>query len=370
MGTIGSVSALLLLDRVNLVSMISLLEAFLVLYCAFAFFWARSKNIPTIIAIQITIVLYFGLSLLYAVVYRGANILDFLMIYKSFFYLFLLTFLANKKLMEGKHILTFYNVLLAVFFFKYLAVVAFGITARPVVYDENNFELTLLYALYIVRYSITKDKYLPFLVLVGIITIISLSRSSLVMYAVLAMYVFYDSFKKTWVFILPVAMAVMAFGIYYIFSERSSSLEEIDRYRFMLLFLDEVKDWSVLQWFVGAERITPLSYTTCGLMSTWTTLFSYSGDGTCYSVILHSFLFRVILDHGIIGLIFIIYAVNQLLIKSGVEKLHALVFIAIVVLNGLSVSSFNNLFFAISMVFLMTTTRNKIKKSPLALSVN
>lgn len=331
----------------------------LIIYCGGAYLWAKSKRIPQIIIIRWTIALYFVLSLIYAVILNGANILDFLMIYKCFIYIYLLSFLTNKRLMEGRHILIFYNVLLAVFFVKYLLIVALGIGTRPVVYEENNFELMLLYALYLVRFSITKEKYMSYLILIGAITLISLSRSSLIMYSVLVIYIFYISFKKTWVFILPFAVMAMGAVIIYIFSQRSSSLEDIDRYRFMLVFWGEVKDWSILQWLVGAERITPLSYVACDAMSFWQSLFSFSGDGTCYSVILHSFLLRVILDHGLLGLIFMIYSAYQLLAKSNVDKWHIRVFVAIVILNGLSVSSFNNLFFALSMVFLMTTNRYK-----------
>jgi hypothetical protein len=84
-------------------------------------------------------------------------------------------------------------------------------------------------------------------------------------------------------------------------------------------------------------------------------LFSRSGNGTCYSVVFHSFLLRAIFDHGILGLVFIIFSAYKLLVVSGVRKGAAVVFVAIVIINGLSVSSFNNLFYAVSTVFLMAT---------------
>lgn len=354
---LGLVSLFLLMGKDRTGPILNSLEGLFIVYCGGAYLWATSNKIPSIIAIRWSIAIYFLLSLAYAVGYLGANILDFLMIYKSFVYLYLLSFLADKRLMTAKLVLKFYDLLLILFFVKYLVIVGLGISTRPVVYEENNFELMLLYALYLVRYSITKEKYMLYLIVVGMITLISLSRSSLGTYSVLALYVCYNSFKRTWVFILPVAFMVLSAVIIYVFAQRSSSLEDIDRYRFMLVFWGEVKDWNVLQWLVGAERITPLSFAACDTMSFWNGLFSYSGDGTCYSVILHSFLLRVILDHGILGLIFIVYATYQLMEKSNVNKLHIIVFLAIVILNGLSVSSFNNLFFALSMVFLMTTNR-------------
>lgn len=354
----GLASLALLMKKEDTGLIMNMLEGLLVIYCGGTFLWAKAENrLDSIVVIRWLIAIYMLISCIYAVGYLEANILDFLMIYKSFFYLYLLSFLVDKRLMEGRHILLFFNVLLGIFLVKYIASIVLNVTDRPVVYEENNFELMLLYALYLVRYSMTKEKYLHYLALVGLITLVSLSRSSLVMFSALAMYVIYNSYKKTWVFIVPFALAIFGILIYYIFSQRSSSIEEIDRYRFLLVFLGEVKDWNMWQWFVGGERITRLSYLGCDAMKDYRNLFSFSGDGTCYSVILHSFLMRVILDHGLLGLVFIIYCTYQYLIKSGVSKLHILVFLGIVILNGVSVSSFNNLFFALSMVFLMTTNR-------------
>jgi hypothetical protein len=340
MGGMGIISLALLLVRKQADPMLTGLESLLVVYCGAAFLWARSKRIDSVMILQGSLALYLICSWLYAVVYRQANVLDFLMIYKSFVYLFLLTFLTDKRLMTARSVVNFYTI----------------------VYEENNFELMLLYALFLVRYSITSERYLLIMAVLAVITLLSLSRSSLLMYSVLVLYVFIKSFPKTWVFMVPVASVILGLAIYYIFSQRSGSLEEIDRYKFMLVFWSEVKGWNAWQWLAGNERITPLSYYSCADMSYFKRLFSYSGDGTCYSVVLHSFLLRVILDHGLLGLVFIIYATWLMLRKSGMQKDAILVFIAIVVINGLSVSSFNNLFFAISMVFLMTTNVTMLKR--------
>ena len=374
---LGLLSLIALMRKEDTGLMLNGLEGLLMVYCGGAFLWAKSERIDSVIVIRWLIAIYTLLSGLYAVWYINANLLDFLMIYKSFFYLFLLSFLVGKKLMEGKHVLLFFNIFLCIFLVKYLLSIVLEVTDRPVVYEENNFELMLLYALYLLRYSVTKEKHLQYLALIGIITLLSLSRSSLVMFSVLVVFVVYSSYKKTWVFIVPFATIVLSSVIFYVFSKRSGSIEEIDRYRFMLVFLDEVKDWNFLQWIVGGERITRLSYAGCDAMKDYRNLFSFSGDGTCYSVILHSFLLRVILDHGLLGLIFIVYSTYLFLVKSGVSTSHTLVFLGIVILNGLSVSSFNNLFFAISMVFLMTTNRfrsdlgvRKVIRLPWALPMN
>jgi hypothetical protein len=332
------------------------LEGTFMSYAFLAYWWTkRSEAITGILVIRWLSFLYVVLSYIYAVDFHNANVFDFLKIYKAFVYLFFLTFLTNKKLMTFTGANRLIVILFSLFLLKYILMIGTGRSFRPIVYMENNFELMFLYALYLIRYSVTKEKYLLLLGLVGLITILSLSRSSLLMYSVLVLFVIYDSFKRTRVFIIPGAAIILGSVAFYIFSQRSSSLEQVDRYRFMLVWWSNVNNWNFFQWLVGAERITALSPDSCSYMNYFKMMFSYKQDGTCYSVVLHSFIFRVLFDHGILGFAALMYSVYLLLIKSRVRKDITLVFIAIVLINGVSVSSFNNLFFAISMVFLMTT---------------
>ena len=352
---LGLISFSLLMKKHDADFTVSVLEGVLMLYALAAYLWTKNYVVTSVVALRWSCFFYVVFSLIYAVSYKGANILDFLLIYKSFIYLFFLTFLTNKKLMSYRSVNRLSMALFGIFTLKYFLMIVLGLDFRPILYMENNFELMLLYSLYLVRYSVTKKNYLFLLGLVGLITVLSLSRSSLLMYSVLVLFVIHDSFKKTRVFIIPGAMLVLGGIVYYIFTQRSSSLEDIDRYRFMLIWWTNVQDWNFLQWLVGAERITPLNGYSCGMMNYFKIMFSFSGDGSCYSVVLHSFIFRALYDHGVLGFLFIILATYLLLIKSKVRKDISIVFLIIVFINGLSVSSFNNLFFAISMVFLMST---------------
>ena len=352
---LGLISFSLLMKKHDADFTVSVLEGVLMLYALAAYLWTKNYVVTSVVALRWSCFFYVVFSLIYAVSYKGANILDFLLIYKSFIYLFFLTFLTNKKLMSYRSVNRLSMALFGIFTLKYFLMIVLGLDFRPILYMENNFELMLLYSLYLVRYSVTKKNYLFLLGLVGLITVLSLSRSSLLMYSVLVLFVIHDSFKKTRVFIIPGAMLVLGGIVYYIFNQRSSSLEDIDRYRFMLIWWTNVQDWNFLQWLVGAERITPLNGYSCGMMNYFKIMFSFSGDGSCYSVVLHSFIFRALYDHGVLGFLFIILATYLLLIKSKVRKDISIVFLIIVFINGLSVSSFNNLFFAISMVFLMST---------------
>jgi hypothetical protein len=333
------------------------LEAVFLSYSSLALWWAkRNEFVLSIAFIRWGCLIYLGLSYIYAVDMKGADLQDFLLIYKSFVYLFFLSLLAGKKLMtyEGTNKLLF--ILLGLFFVKYVAMIAVKGEDRPILYMENNFELMLLYALFLVRYTVTKKNALLVLGFVGLITILSLSRSSLLMYSVLVLFVFYNSYEKIRVFIIPAAILLLGGVILFIFSQRDSSIEDIDRFKFMMVWWSQVKDWNLFEWLFGAPRITNLSAPACRFFYLWhDTLFSRSGNGTCYSVVFHSFLLRAIFDHGILGLVFIIFAAYKILVVSGVRKGVAVVFVSIVIINGLSVSSFNNLFYAVSTVFLMAT---------------
>jgi hypothetical protein len=341
------------------------LEGTFMSYAAFAFWWTkRTEPMTGVIIIRWLTFLYIVLSYIYAIGFNNANVFDFLKIYKAFIYLFFLTFLTNKQLMTYMGTNRLMYILFSLFTLKYVLMIATHRSDRPIMYMENNFELMFLYALYLIRYTVTKEKYLFFLGLVGLITILSLSRSSLLMYSVLVLFVVSDSFKKTRVFIIPGAIIVLGSVAVYIFSQRSSSIQDIDRYRFMLVWWSNVNHWNFFQWLVGAERITALSPQSCSYMNYFRVMFSYKDDGTCYSVVLHSFIFRVLFDHGILGFMALLWIVYYLLVNSNVRRDVTIVFITIVLINGLSVSSFNNLFFAISMVFLMTTNTNVNELEP------
>jgi hypothetical protein len=356
---LGWISILLMFNKAQAESLLATtLEAVFFLYAASALIWSKSKVPAGSIIIFLCCLIYTLASYFYAVVYRKADLLDFLMIYKSFIYITFLTFLTNKTLISAKILLKIFDAVLIIFFVKYILMIGLGISDRPIVYIENNFELMILYALYLLRYKMTKEKFMIYLGIVGMITILSLSRSCLLMFSVLALFVVWDSFKKSRAIVLPVAFCLLGYIVYYIFAMRSGSLEDIDRFRFFMVFLDEVKEWNFSDFLFGNERVTALSHFSCKTLSYYQRMFSYSGDGSCYSVVLHAFLLRVILDHGFIGFLFIFYSSYYLLIKSGVKKNISLVFLAIVLVNGLSVSSFNNLFYALSMLILMSVNKS------------
>ncbi|HEC0375713.1 TPA: hypothetical protein R1R29_005220, partial [Escherichia coli] len=71
-------------------------------------------------------------------------------------------------------------------------------------------------------------------------------------------------------------------------------------------------------------------------------LFSFSGNGSCYSVILHSFNMRVIYDHGLaVTALTFIYLIG---VMKNAKRHQRLCVILIVLASGLSVSALNNVY--------------------------
>ena len=77
-------------------------------------------------------------------------------------------------------------------------------------------------------------------------------------------------------------------------------------------------------------------------------IYSYSGDGTCYSVILHSFLLRVIYDHGLLGFMFLMGVVAIYLNKFSLKA--KICILLIIISTALSVSSLNNVYVALALI--------------------
>ncbi|TFZ03104.1 hypothetical protein EZ313_17995 [Ramlibacter henchirensis] len=130
------------------------------------------------------------------------------------------------------------------------------------------------------------------------------------------------------------------------------SIEDIDRIIFLSAFVEETKDWGVAQWLFGAPAMTPLSLGTCRMLAYYENLMSYTGEWKCYSVILHSFVLRVIYDHGLLGFALSLFAVNLLLKRDYNGRVRVTV-LAIIVATGLSVSSLNNVYVALGLMFML-----------------
>ncbi len=308
---------------------------------------------------------YLVFSLWYAVELNGVHILDFLLAYKIFIYLPLLAFLTNERFFSRSSVEKLFILLLITFFVKYSSDQVFSISSRPVVFRENNYELMFLAVMFYLYTFFTPNRKPPILVLLLVLAIFFLSgsRSALAILMAIIVLIYFKDIKSysiiPAIFIFLISLVTFLLVFFDRMDERG--VESIDRLRFFLVFVSETNSWSFINYLIGAERISALSEYGCHSLKDYPDLFSFKEDGSCYSVIFHSYILRVIYDHGIIGFLFILFAVYKLLSLKGYPKKFIFATVIVFLLNALSVSSFNSVFFALSMVVLLGVNKTEIQ---------
>lgn len=303
---------------------------------------------------------YTALSLVYTELFNDTNIRDFLLSYKAFLYAALLSLFINKNYFSPSFALRIFDFLLAVFLIKYTSEHLIGNTIRPTVFVENNFELMMLLMMLIWRTHLTNRIDLLRLFILSIIIILSGSRSAALALLAVTLILNLKSLSLFRAFTSILALAVISPFVYLIFAQRGGGtidLESIDRFNFLMVFLSETKEWPAWMFLTGTERISPLSTHACSELSYYVNLFSYSGDGSCYSVIFHSYILRVTYDHGIIIFLLMITFVYYATRKSRYTRIHSAAIISLILINGLSVSSFNSVFYALTLAMMISTIK-------------
>ena len=341
----------------NLLPAQALLELLFLL--AIFFISVQSLSLVSVVMAMIY-ALYVSVSLVYAYSI-DVNLLDFLQAYKAFFYVGVLFLFGGVKYFNVRFLYLFYWYLLLALFLKYSYSLVLDLTPRmgerPGLFEENNFELMLPILLFLlISHIFGAYKMRWSALLLFVVVFISGSRSALVslFFVFFVLYVRND-FRSY--LISGVTATLGSLAIYLIFVDRMDGkyFDEIDRVRFLLYFLEEVKTWGVSDYLWGTERLTPLSESTCAALSSYRLLFSYSGDGSCYSVILHSYILRVLFDHGVLALGILCGSVYWMLMKATSSHRVAIGALGCILLSGLSVSSFNSVFVAISLFMLLTS---------------
>ncbi len=308
---------------------------------------------------------YILTSLFYAIFLKGDNIKDFLMVYKAFIYLIIMCFFINKQFIQVKDFFKFFKFFLFIFLVKYLIDRFVFYDARPTLFAENNFELMFLILLFYLYYIVKGKVSFLYQGILSIIFLISGSISGILILLFILFIVNYEIIIKKIHFILPISIILFLLMISVIAERTGGTVDftQNTRYNFFMVFLDETKDWSFLNFLVGSDRISSLSDAGCKSLWYWQELFSYKDDGTCYSVIFHSYLLRAIYDHGIIGLSFLVFFIYKIIVISGYKPKQAWVVLGIVLINGLSVSSFNSIYFILGIAFFLILDKDKLLAS-------
>ena len=238
-----------------------------------------------------------------------------------------------------------------------LTAVFVGPDERPGLFLENNFELALFTALAAVVQRRKTPHAVWLVILLGLLTVLSGSRSGALTYLVLVTYTLWTS-RSSDIFIryLGALTPVIAVAIpWFIFQDRAGESQVIDRVRFFEVFQTETAGWHWLQWLSGTPPITPLSSNACEELSYYEELFSSAGDGQCYSVILHSFVMRLIYDGGYVALAIAFIFPLVIMRMSHVRWSLTLALLAIAIINSLSVSGLNNPYVALPILFAVLT---------------
>jgi len=223
-----------------------------------------------------------------------------------------------------------------------------GINARPVLFTENNFEIALFAGIFIIIFTYCRQNDIVFnlrwyLILIFVIAL-SGSRSGVftgILVTVVVIRVPFATAKKKFIriFLLVLVLSISAFTFY----NRGSVITKTDRYSFFKIFRSETHNRGIFNWIFGNYTIEPLSITSCIKLNYYEVLVTDHIYGTCYSVILHSFLLRVLWDFGFAGLLLSLLAIylriNTVLPKPLPQTLTLLAFI-----NSISVSGPNNVY--------------------------
>jgi|GEM_PF-710009 len=318
----------------------------LFLIASLALVWRSGLRVGALLAVQLFWIGYLAVGVLLAVVLRGVNPLDFAQAYKFVWYLVLLPpFVWAGNALEARDLRRLLNATLLMFLTVYVGKRLLG-DDRPMFMAENNFELIFLALLYFSSYAAgNKPSVLQTMGLLSII-VLSGSRSAAVAGALVVMFSYDFKSKNPAKIIIGILAAVVgvALAVLIIESRTHGGLESIDRFRFLLLFLESVDGWSAGKYLIGADRLTPLPAHVCSQLAYYRMLFSYESTTTCYSVILHSFNLRVLYDHGLLITAVLLFTLLLLMRRAPASQIACV--LAVILSSGLSVSSMNNVFTA------------------------
>lgn len=336
----GALASFTRLDSYSPLPMTTLLDAWVILFIVLSFF--RGRLAPVIPAFFLAGYL---LVTLCVAVFTSSPVEDTLQAYKWVIYLIAFAFAVGRSWTSPRGVVGLTWALLGFALLKYVAArLVEGAGARPQLLVENNFELALLAGLVAVAFPhMPRRRWLAVAVL-AVVVVLSGSRSGSVAFLILALYTIMQlrhRYKLAPLLAAYLAPLLAALPLY-VFLERAANSTQIDRLNFLSVFFSEVQGWSWVNWLFGTMPLTPLSQGGCHRLSYYELLFSSEGDGTCYSVIFHAFVLRVIFDGGLLGLLLAFVGAWYFMRRGGVQVGLAFTLVAIALTNGLSVSGLNN----------------------------
>lgn len=357
-----SLSGLARLGPGNYLNARALLEiAYIALPIAVMLFTPRFRLEPRVI--PIILVLGFLLA------FRGAIILlesqaplaEALRAHKWVLFLLLLALLVRARLSDTRvFVATTKTVLI-------LAAVEYALTAvtdpgqRPTLFIENNYEIALFTGLLVVAYPYMGRLRAWYPVLLAGTVFLSGSRSGIITLIIGVLYLMWTSGvlrHPLLAYAGVVAVGIVAFLALEIFESRLGR-GQIDRQRFFDAFLSDTKGWDVSTWLFGTHPISQVSAETCNSLSYWAArigLDSEGGEGSCYSVVFHAFLIRIVYDFGLVGLVMAFGVLWYVMRLANVDRRLALALLGVALANSASVSGLNNVYVMFPVAFAVLTS--------------
>lgn len=300
---------------------------------------------------------------------QGHNFVDVAIELKIIFYLALMPYLFKLKI-SPKLFSNFILILLCIYFVYYGSLSSVGVR-RPEFIFENNFEVTgLCIALVAFNHIQNYNKastFFPLILLTGVI-IFSGSRTGYLCLIITYLdYFFRNNFTFKNICIALVCVGLLSVFLFISNARLSAPLESIDRFKFLMVLFNEMEIRGIYKSAFGSFPILPLSSESCEALRGYPTKFSKSGDGTCYAVILHSSIMRNLINFGILGSLAIyVFIFYQIRAVPGLGFSKANIFLAMIFVSGLGISSINNNFILLFLVISLSalTSHNLSKLRP------
>ena len=352
---LGSALSFITEDRYNFFPVNGILELTFILLILLGLNDQSRINKKNIIGFLISFA-YIAISALFFIARdEKGGWLNFIYTYKSFYYIALLSLTNNHKYINQTLFKNAFTLILFLFLMKYLFSRLLGVDNRPGVFIENNFEIMslLLFYSFLIGFdnNIGKKTHL----LLFVIVVLSGSRSGIVTFIVCYI-INQASFNRKIIFHFFLVVLGLVCS-YFLFKARlaGNELTEIDRLKFLHVFIYEIKSFSTYNILFGADIISELSHYSCSLLSFYQQLFYQE---SCYSVVMHGFVLRTLHDHGLVFSSIIVILYFNILRNNGMKKKYILTVFAIAFLNGLSVSSMNSIYFALPILITFGITRD------------
>jgi hypothetical protein len=262
-----------------------------------------------------------------------------------------------------KYIIRIYKILIAAAVFCYsIQIFRNGLESRPVLFVENNFEISLFAGVFVLIHTYCHLNAQPleikwYLALMLVIAL-SGSRSGALTGLIVTFFVT-RKFKdlREWKFLKNLIRTLALVVMIFTFTTRGVRISETDRFSFLQVFFSETKVHSLSQWFFGNFIIRPLSDSGCTTLNYYQILVSDHVYGTCYSVILHSFLLRIVWDFGIVGLAISFLAIFLRIYRHLPHPLP-LILTTLALVNAISVSGPNNVYVVFPLLLAILMERN------------